>query len=399
MSQRLVSLNEDLSRLRAAGYDVVIGKSNHLLVRDVPYVNADKQVKRGIIASDLDLAGEATIPPKSHVVFFIGEYPCNVEGSLIGGVSPNTNQALGEGLTPNHQISRRPKLNGSYRDYTDYFEKITTLVSIVSGPAEVIEPGATARTYPVVVPDEGESVFHYLDTASTKAGIVMANRQLEGKKIGIVGVGGTGSYVLDFVAKTPVAEIHIFDGDIFLNHNAFRCPGAASLEELKGKPQKVAYLAAQYGRMRRQIVPHEGFVKEENIEVLKEMDFVFLCIDDGDSKQFIVEQLESWGISFINVGMGIQVGDDNKIAGVVTATTSTATKRDHFRARVSLGGHENKNEYSRNVQIAELNALNAAVAVIKWKKLFGYYDDTTKEHFAAYTIRSNQLISEDIHEV
>src|SRR6267142_3687927 len=216
MSHRLVNLNEDLSRLRSDGYDVSIRTSNHLLVRDVPFVNASNQVKRGIIVSDLDLAGDTTIAPKSHVVFFVGEYPCNLDGTAIGGVSQNTNQPLGEGLTPNHQISRRPKLEGgAYRDYTDYYEKITTLVGIVSGPAQVIDPTVTARTYPVIVPDEGESVFHYLDTASTKAGIVIANKKLEGKKIGIVGVGGTGSYVLDFIAKTPVTEIHIFDGDIF----------------------------------------------------------------------------------------------------------------------------------------------------------------------------------------
>jgi hypothetical protein len=49
-------------------------------------------------------------------------------------------------------------------------------------------------------------------------------------------------------------------------------------------------------------------------------------------------------------------------------------------------------------QIGCQNALNAALAVIKWKKLCGYMDDVTKEHYCAYTIRSNQLISEDTNE-
>jgi tRNA A37 threonylcarbamoyladenosine dehydratase len=52
--------------------------------------------------------------------------------------------------------------------------------------------------------------------------------------------GGTGSYVLDFVAKTPVKEIHLFDGDIFDQHNAFRAPGAPSGEELEQRLKKVA---------------------------------------------------------------------------------------------------------------------------------------------------------------
>jgi len=248
------------------------------------------------------------------------------------------------------------------------------------------------------VPDEeDDSVFNYLDTAATKAGIVAANRKLEGPKIAIVGAGGTGGYVLDFVAKTPVAEIHLFDHDVFLNHNAFRCPGAPSLDDLSKKQMKVDYLAALYSRMRKGIIPHNYFIDELTIEQLKEMSFVFICIDKGTGKRLIVERLQEWGMPFIDVGMGIQLGEDNTLGGIVTLTTSTANKQDHVRSRTAFSDGEAANEYSQNVQISELNALNAALAVIKWKKICGYFDDVTKEHYCAYTIRSNQLISEDVH--
>jgi hypothetical protein len=399
MSQKLVSLNSDLSRLRADGLDISIGKSKHLFIRDVPYVNSAKEVKRGIIASVLDLAGETTVPPETHVIFFVGEPPCDEHGAPLPGVSQNTNQALGEGLTPNHQISMVPKTGPNPGKYSDYYQKITTLVAIVSSPAQAIDRNATAYTQPVVVPDdEDESVFNYIDTAATKAGIVVANRKLEGPKIAIVGAGATGSYVLDFVAKTPVAEIHLFDRDVFLNHNAFRCPGAPSVDDLGKKQQKVDYLAGIYSRMRKKIIPHDCFIDETTVEQLKGMNFVFICIDKGTGKRLIVERLEEWGIPFIDVGMGIQLGEDNTLGGIVTVTTSTPGKRDHFRGRVPFSDGEAANEYSQNVQIAELNALNAALAVIKWKKLCGYFDDVTKEHWCAYTIRSNQLISEDVHE-
>jgi len=398
MSQKLVSRNVDLSRLRADGYDVAIGKSRHLIIRDVPYVTPAREVKRGIIVSDLDLAGETTVAPQSHVVFFVGEYPCNIDGSPLPGVSQNTNQALGEGLTPNHQISRKPTTGPNPGRYGDYYEKITTYIAIVCSPAQALDPQATAITHPVVVPGEGESVFKYLDTAATKAGIVVANGKLDGRKIAIVGSGGTGSYVLDLVAKTPVAEIHLFDGDVFLNHNAFRCPGAASLNDLSEKQKKVDYLAAIYSRMHNHVVPHDCFIDNATVEQLKGMGFVFLCIDKGTGKRLIVERLEEWGIPFIDVGMGIQLGEDNTLAGIVTVTTSTEKKRDHLRSRTAFSDGEAANEYSRNVQIADLSALNAALAVIKWKKLCGYYHDVVKEHWCAYTIRSNQLVSEDMHE-
>lgn len=399
MSQRLVSLNADLSLLRAEGLDVFIGKSKHLFIRGVPYVTAAKQIKSGIIASVLDLAGETTIPPESHVLFFVGDPPCDEHGSVLPGVSQNTNQALGEGLVPNHQISRKPTAGPNPGKYANYYEKIKTYIAIICSPAQAIDFTVTPYTHPVVVPDEeDDSVFNYLDTAATKAGIVAANRKLEGPKIAIVGAGGTGSYLLDFVAKTPVAEIHLFDHDVFLNHNAFRCPGAPSLDELGKKHMKVDYLAVVYSRMRQRVIPHNYFIDELTIGQLKEMNFVFICIDKGTSKRLIVDRLQEWGIPFIDVGMGIQLAEDNTLGGIVTVTTSTPNKRDHVGSRTAFADGEALNEYSQNVQISEVNALNAALAVIKWKKLCGYFDDVTKEHYCAYTIRSNQLICEDIHE-
>ena len=80
------------------------------------------------------------------------------------------------------------------------------------------------------------------------------------------------------------------------------------------------------------------------------------------------------------------------------ATTSEAHNRDTARARLSFGGDEGKNEYDRNIQITDLNALNAVLAVIRWKKMPGFYFDLKRERFSSYTIGSNMLLNEDIHE-
>ena len=99
-----------------------------------------------------------------------------------------------------------------------------------------------------------------------------------------------------------------------------------SLDDLSRKQQKVDYQAAIYSRMRKNIIPHNCFVDDATVEQLKEMSFVFLCVDKGTNKRLIVERLEEWGVSFIDVGMGIQLGDDNTLGGIVTVTTSTAKK-------------------------------------------------------------------------
>ncbi len=391
MSQKLVSRNWDLNQLRADGYDVSVMLPAHLLVRNVAYVTPDKKVKRGILVSELGyVSGDMVAAPANHVVFFIGECPCNADGTKLQGVS-GVNQELDKGLKISYQISRKP----SIKPYPDFHAKMTALINIVSGPAMEIEPGVTARTKPVVVPAEGESVFNYLDTAATKFGIISANKKLETGEVGILGVGGTGSYILDQVAKTPVPKIHLFDGDVFYNHNAFRCPGAASIEDLQAKPKKVHYLSALYGRMRKDIVPHDCYIDEMNVELLRDLDFVFICIDKGKAKRVIVERLEEWEKSFIDVGMGVQLSDD-KLLGMITVTTSTPGKRDHFRKNVAFNDGQAENEYSRNVQIPELNALNATLAVIKWKKLRGYYHDFSNEQYCSYMIEGNRLANEDM---
>src|SRR5436305_566256 len=108
MSQKLVNRNWGLSQLRAEGYDVEVKLPAHLLVKDVPYVNAKKEVKRGILVFELgEVAGDVLVPPKTHVAFFVGECPCDAGGFPIPGVSP-VNQVVDKELTLNYQISRKP---------------------------------------------------------------------------------------------------------------------------------------------------------------------------------------------------------------------------------------------------------------------------------------------------
>ena len=59
-----------------------------------------------------------------------------------------------------------------------------------------------------------------------------------------------------------------------------------------------------------------------------------------------------------------------------------------------MAGDEAPGEYERNVQLVELNALlNAALAVIKWKKVRGFYNDLERELNCEYVIDGNKLIN------
>ncbi|WFU32394.1 ThiF family adenylyltransferase [Bradyrhizobium brasilense] len=394
MSHKLIDLNDDLRQLRDEGYNVDID-SGWLIVRDVPYVNNKRKIVRGILGMFVDEVDGKTQRPSDHTAKFGGEMPCTSEGHPLSSsaISSTNNLRISERVILQYQFSNKPTRG----HYENLHEKVVSYVGLLLPHARAIDPNVTARTYQVVKPHEEDSPFAYADAASAKAEINMITKKIAVEKIAIVGIGGTGSYVLDLLAKTPAKEIHLFDGDKFSPHNAFRAPGAASKEDLKKQPLKVDYFKERYSKLHLGIKEHGENIGPDNIELLRGMTCVFLCIDSGPGKKFIVEKLEEFEVLFIDVGMGIYATNET-LGGILRITTSEPDNRSVAKGRLSFADTEEGNEYDKNIQIADLNSLNAALAIIRWKKLRGFYFDFTRERYSSYTVGTNRLLSEDIHE-
>lgn len=392
MSQEQISRSNDLQRLQDHGYEIEIRSSGHLLVHAIPYVNAKCEIAYGTLVSPLDLAGEVTAPPTNHVAWFIGDHPCSKDGAPLLGIKHGSNtEKFAENLEVHHSFSNKPP-NG----YPDYFAKMTRYIEIMSHHARSIDPSVTAQTYKPIVTSEAESVFLYTDSASSRAGIAGLATKLAMQKVAIVGLGGTGSYILDLLAKTPVREIHLYDGDYFLQHNAFRSPGAPSLDDLLTRPFKTSYLIGIYGKMRRGLKEHQSYVTEDNVAELTDFDFVFICVDKASVRKLISEALAASQVPFIDVGMDVQlIKEEQCLIGSCRTTTSTPSKRDHFTRRVPLQDDAANEVYASNIQIADMNALNATLAVIKWKKYCGFYQDLMNEHESVYAINAHQLTKDE----
>ncbi|OGA57260.1 MAG: hypothetical protein A2710_24375 [Burkholderiales bacterium RIFCSPHIGHO2_01_FULL_64_960] len=389
MSAALFSLNADLKRLRDEGYRVHVEGGN-LVMREIPYLDAAGNTKLATIMSSLCLAGNITQKPEPHTVTYEGEFPCDVNGNqmalLAAGAAPGPQ---GTGVVAQYQLSRKPGPEG----YIDYYQKMSTYATMISGPAAV-KNGATPRVLRDPDPEE-DSIFNYVETASDRAGIGNLTALLMAERVAIIGVGGTGSYILDQVAKTPVREIRIIDADEFLQHNAFRAPGAASMEQLREVPKKVEYFAGIYSRMHRGIVPHPVELDASNIQLLEGVSFAFLCIDAGNAKRLAVEKLELMGVPFIDVGMGIELSNGT-LGGILRVTASLPEGREQARGCISFDQPGGDNVYASNIQVADLNMLNAALAVIKWKKILGFYRDLDKEFHCSYTTDGNMLLNKDL---
>lgn len=396
MSERLIDRSPDLKRLRDEGYEIEV-RHGFLLVHSVPYVNARKEIACGRIATNLTLNNERTEKPGDHQVWFAGEHPCNSDGSIISQIKHSTGtQTLCEGIEVHHRFSCKPP-----DGYPDYHAKITRYVAIIQNQAKAIDPSADARTFKPIVSPQDDSVFIYTDSASSRAGIANVTNKLAVRRIAIIGLGGTGSYVLDLVAKTPAWEIHLFDGDEFLQHNAFRAPGAASLQALEEKLPKVEYFTRIYRQMRRGIVPHPEYVTEANVAQLAGFDFVFICTDKPAVRKLLSGFLANAGIPFADAGMELELIEEQQcLVGACRVTSSTPFKSDHFSKHVSLEDSDSGDDlYATNIQVADLNALCAVLAVVKWKKFCGFYQDCYGEHQSAYAINAHQLTRDEVTKV
>ena len=236
MSQQLINHSLDLLKLRNEGYDISVS-NGYLLVRQVPYVDASKVVLRGTLICKLELAGDKTKKPQDHKAYWMGSPPCHHTGEPLDKIINRIQTIqLGNGLVANVMFSAKT-------NYHDFHHKVITYVGRIAGEASALDAQATPLVFPTIPDDTNDSPFKYVDTASSRSDIGHVNEKLKGLRIGIIGLGGTGSYVLDLIAKTWVSEIHLIDGDEFSQHNAFRAPSATSLDGLSGKPCKVQHFA------------------------------------------------------------------------------------------------------------------------------------------------------------
>lgn len=395
MSAKLTAPDSGLQRLLEEEFEAEVHQQ-HLLVHSVPYISADGKVALGtIVCKYVENAGSVlppTGPNDDHQVWWIGSFPCRADGTfltdLVADTVPRQHNVF-EGCVAQHRFSNKPD---GWSEYPDHYEKVTHYITVIESQARVISPNANARTKRIIEPHEPDSVFRYADTASVRAEIMVTSARLKLRKIAIIGLGGTGSYVFDQVAKTPVLEIHLFDGDDFKQHNAFRAPGATTQDELLQRMKKVDYFRSRYDPMRKGIIPHAYYLDTNNVSELADFDFVFICVDKGLARKAVCEYLISQGIPFIDVGMDVVMDPDTlELDGTCRITTATSFKADHIARSVPMDADESDALYRQNIQVADLNALNAQLAVIKWKQLFGFYEDRFKSHHSAYTVATQSL--------
>jgi len=140
LSHPLIDRNRDLKRLEEDGYELEIANGNELVVRNVPSVDEHRRVQRGCLVATLSLSGDLTNAPSPHTVQWAGDFPCNEHGKPLERLRQGNVNRTVAGVVVRYSFSNKPP-----QGYVDYHQLVTTYVGIIQGPAEVIDPGASAR--------------------------------------------------------------------------------------------------------------------------------------------------------------------------------------------------------------------------------------------------------------
>jgi ThiF family len=385
----LASHNEDLKRLLEKGY-AITEDHGYLVIRDIPYVDGNGVEQKGAIVTKLVDVDGRKVKQEDHQIFFAGSHPHHIDSTPISGLAGGaTGLALASSPDVVVQRSFSNKPDRGY--YFDFFEKIENYVGIISGPA-IEKYGANPYTFRLVEGMPSPTVFKFRDTLSSRAEIVDLSSRFADDIVAVIGLGGTGSYLLDFLVKTPVKQIRGFDPDDFHVHTAYRSPGRLQESELGKK--KAAVYQSRYETFRDGLSLESRYIDAHSHENLTDVTFAFVCVDKGTSRAGIFDILIANRIPFIDVGMGLN-RNRGSINGMLRATYYSSEDAQRLREMdlAELADHPD-DEYRVHIQISELNALNAALAVLKFKQIRGFYLDDGSLNSLVFEVGDVKTVNE-----
>jgi len=368
--RQLVSHNDDIKRLVEKGYAVSFDAA-YLVVRDIPYLDDKGALQTGALVSKLVFVDQEHVTQDDHQVYFAGSVPFGLDGKPIPNLGGSATQLpmseASADVVVQRSFSNKPRVE---QKFADFFDKIESYVAIISGPA-VERYGATPYTFRTVEDHAEDSVFTFHDTLTSRAGISDLSALFKDDVIAVIGLGGTGSYLLDLLVKTPVREIRLFDLDPYHVHNAFRSPGRLDVGEF-GKPKAEVY-RLRYDSFRKGLTAAPKFIDASCTEDLDGVTFAFVCVDRGSSRAGVFDLLLARGIPFIDVGMGLR-RQGSALTGTLRTTYYSSSDGQKVKDMQLAELSDSPDDlYRSNIQISELNALNACLAVIRFKQSRGFY--------------------------
>ena len=287
-------------------------------------------------------------------------------------------------------MSRKPFDRG----YRDYGEKILAYVRLIAR-----ETGSNWKRESAGsgVVKQGNNLVDQ-ETGLTRSAIGDMDSHFREEKLAVIGAGGTGGFVVDMIAKCNVASIDIYDDDVVSQHTQLRWPGVVNRLVVEEHSNKAEYLARVYAsRTNKNIRGHALRVDRQNISLLRERTMVFVAIDRGKDRREILTGLTDLGVDFIDCGIDLQRAGDGLTASARIVRSAPGDSREKRSTIVERTPDRDIGEgiYEAAIQTAEINALNATLAVIAWKQGIGFYKDAFRYRRMRLHVASTSWVGYD----
>ena len=128
------------------------------------------------------------------------------------------------------------------------------------------------------------------------------------------------------------------------------------------------------------------------------IDFAFVCIDqltEGDSprQDVVYYALSEAEVPFIDSGVSITV-EDRAVTGAVTTSFYDAGSLE-WKCAIPNSKVESDVPGYRNVQLPEVNALAASLAVMEWRRRTGQYVSKSASFLHKFRLEKPSIITAD----
>jgi hypothetical protein len=379
-----------IQRLVDEEHEVTI-HGGYLIVDRIPYVNSAREIAWGALICAYSVIDGVPRLNNDHQCWFTGSIPHKADGtSLEGplGVSEIQRQTVA-GRDVQMRFSNKPDPIGDFFD--NHYNKVTHYIRKLSRHARDIDPAVSATSKGSFRRMTVPSVFYYVNDAIAQGGLDAIADKLRLRRVCIVGVGGTGSYLLDALAKEEIESIDIYDHDVIEPKNAFRMPGAMSREDVSAGHNKANWLASRYGAMRTGVTGHPVQIGVGNVTELAGADFCFIAVDHGPSRGIIARYLVEQGIPFIDVGIGVDKRAE-AAAVIGRARVTLVTPKTARLVEELPTADDAADAVYNNIQLLEINAVNAMLAVIRFKQHFGFYAAEESPDVVKYVSSWNSIV-------
>ena len=149
----------------------------------------------------------------------------------------------------------------------------------------------------------------------------VGQRILQASKVAVVGLGGVGSLVAEYLARLGVGHLVLIDPDQIESSNLSRVVGATRVDVETG--QLKTHIAVRHARemaIHATLQPVAGDVSRHSVaQVLRDCDFIFLAADSMRARLVVNALAHQYLIPAIQMGAKIRQGDRGNLEDAMSA--------------------------------------------------------------------------------